>query len=268
MAIPFAQRYGPWAVVTGASSGLGEAFAHAVAERGVRPLLVARRAGELARVAGDVERAHGVTCEWLSLDLADGVDPLLEATAEKDVGLIIGNAGVNPPGAFTDRDRASLVRLVDVNVGANLVLASAFLPRLQQRGQGGLLLVASIEAYFGVPYSAAYAASKAFVLSLAEGLWGETRSTGVDVLALVPGPIDTPLFRSRQVRVPAMSPRRVAELGLDHLAHGPSLVPARLDRWTFRLLRALPRPVAVRLMGAGMRWTVARLRRKGALPTR
>jgi short-subunit dehydrogenase len=129
------------------------------------------------------------------------------------------------------------------------------------------LIVASIEAYFGVPYSAAYAASKAFVLSLAEGLWGENRSSGVDVLALVPGPIDTPLFRSRQVRVPAMSPRTVAELGLEHLGDGPSFVPARVDRWTFRLLRALPRSVAVRFMGVGMRWTIERLRRKGGLPS-
>jgi uncharacterized protein len=255
-------------VITGASSGLGEAFAHALAARGVRPLLVARRADELARVASDIEQEYGVTCEWLSADLADAgfVDALLDATGDKDVGLVIGNAGFNPPGAFAEHDRATLERLLHVNAQANLLLVSAFLPRLRARGQGGVLLVASIEAYFGVPYSAAYAASKAFVLSFAEGVWGESRSSGVDVLALVPGPIDTPLFRSRRVRVPAMSPRKVAELGLDHLADGPSLVPGRVDRWTFRLLRLLPRALAVRLMGAGMRWTVERLRRKGGLP--
>lgn len=230
--------------------------------------MVARRAAELARVAADIEQAHGVTCECVSLDLADVrfADVLLEATRDHDVGLVVGNAGCNPPGAFSDHDRESVSRVLDVNARANLLLASAFLPGLRARGHGGLLIVASVEAYFGVPYSAAYAASKAFLLSLAEGLWGENRSSGVDVLALVPGPIDTPLFRSRQVRVPAMSARKVAELGLDHLADGPSFVPARADRWTFRLLRALPRPVAVRLMGAGMRWTIERLRRRGGLP--
>jgi hypothetical protein len=164
--MPFADRYGPWAVITGASSGLGEGFAHAVAARGVQPLLVARRSDELARVAADVERSSGVTCERLSLDLADPafLDALLEAIADKDVGLVIGNAGFNPPGAFADHERVAHERVLDVNARANLLLAHAFLPRLISRGRGGLLLVASVEAYFGVPYSAGYAASKAYVL--------------------------------------------------------------------------------------------------------
>jgi short-subunit dehydrogenase len=260
----WAQRYGPWAIVTGASSGLGEAFAHAIAARGVRPLLVARRADDLARVAADVEREHGVTCEWHALDLADAsfVDALLDATQDKDVGLVVGNAGFNPPGAFTDHDRAALERVLDVNARANLLLADAFVPRLVARRHGGLLFVASVEAYFGVPYSTAYAASKAYVLSLAEGLWGELKRAGVDVLALVPGPLDTPLYRSREAPFPAMAPRTAAELALDRLGRGPSFVPAATDRWTFRTLRALPRPTAVRLMGFGLRRTLERMRRK------
>jgi short-subunit dehydrogenase len=265
MAAPFADRYGPWAVITGASSGLGEAFAHAVAARGIQPLLVARRADELARVSASVERSSGLACRRLSLDLADpaAADMLLDATADVDVGLVIGNAGFNPPGAFAEHDRALLERVLDVNARANLLLAHGFLPRLAARGRGGLLLVSSVEGYFGVPYSTAYAASKAYVLSLAEGLWGEARRSGVDVLALVPGPLDTPLFRSRGVRVPAMAPRTAAELALDQLGGGPSYVPARLDRWMFRILRALPRRSAVRLMGCGMRRTVGRLARPG-----
>jgi hypothetical protein len=265
--MPFADRYGPWAVITGASSGLGEGFAHAVAARGVQPLLVARRSDELARVAADVERSSGVTCERLSLDLADPafLDALLEAIADKDVGLVIGNAGFNPPGAFADHERVAHERVLDVNARANLLLAHAFLPRLISRGRGGLLLVASVEAYFGVPYSAGYAASKAYVLSLAEGLWGEAKGAGVDVLALVPGPLDTPLFQSRQVRVPAMSPRKAADRALDQLGKGPSFVPAGSDRWVFRILRALPRRRAVSAMGFGMRRTIDRLRRKGLL---
>jgi short-subunit dehydrogenase len=265
--MPFADRYGPWAVITGASSGLGEEFAHAVAARGVRPLLVARREDELARVAADVQRASGVTCERLALDLAEPafLDQLSEATAGKNIGLVIGNAGFNPPGAFGAHERATHERVLDVNARANLLLAQAFLPRLVGRGRGGLLFVASVESYFGVPYSVGYAASKAYVLSLAEGLWGEAKRAGVDVQALVPGPLDTPLFQSRQVRVPAMAPRRAADRALDHLGRGPSYVPAASDRWAFRILRALPRRVAVRAIGFGMRRTIDRPRRKGGL---
>jgi hypothetical protein len=263
----WADRYGPWAVVTGASSGLGEAFAHQVAARGVHPLLVARRDDELVRVSEDIEGRHGIACQRLAVDLGDRdfVARVLDMTKDKHVGLVIGNAGFNPPGAFADLDRASLERVLDVNVRANVLLAEAFVPAMVAGGSGGLLLVASVEGYFGMPYSTSYAASKAFVLSFAEGLWGELHRSGVDVLALVPGPIDTPLFRSRQVRAPALSPERTAQRGLAHLDRGPSFVPGHWDRWLWRVLRALPRRTGVRLMGRAMGRMVQRLRRDGNL---
>ena len=263
----FAERYGPWAIVTGASSGLGEGFAHALAARGVRSVLVARRADELERVALDIEHDHGLESLVVPLDLADRrfIGELVTAVVGKEIALVVGNAGYNPAGTFGERDRADLERVLDVNARANLLLADAFLPRLTERRRGGLILVASVEGYFGVPYSTTYAASKAFVLSLAEGLWGEVRRSGVDVLGLVPGPIDTSLFRSRGVKAPAISPRVAAERALDHLGAGPSYVPAALDRWTFRVFRALPRPTAVRLMGFGLRRTLERMRRRGTI---
>lgn len=263
----WADRYGPWAIVTGASSGLGEAFAHELAARGVHPLLIARREDELARVADEVQRRYGIACEWLALDLADrdAITRVVDATASKHVGLVIGNAAFNPPGAFTDLDRASVERVLDVNVRANVLLAAEFVPPMVAARSGGLLLIASVEGYFGMPYSTSYAASKAFVLSFAEGLWAELRPSGVDVLALVPGPIDTPLFRSRQVRAPALSPQRTAQRALAHLDRGPSFVPGHWDRWLWRGLRALPRRTGVRLMGRAMRRMVDRLRRTGTL---
>lgn len=263
----WADRYGPWAVVTGASSGLGEAFAYEVAARGVHPLLIGRREAELVRVADEVERRHGIACERVAVDLADSdaIARVLSATADKHVGLVIGNAAFNPPGAFADLDRASLERVLDVNVRANVLLAEAFVPGMVAGGCGGLVLVSSVEGYFGMPYSTSYAASKAFVLSFAEGLWAELKPSGVDVLALVPGPIDTPLFRSRQVRAPALSPQRTAERALAHLDRGPSFVPGHWDRWLWRALRALPRRTGVRVMGRAMGRMVDRLRRTGGL---
>ncbi|WP_162932291.1 SDR family NAD(P)-dependent oxidoreductase [Solimonas sp. K1W22B-7] len=267
MIASFRQRYGEWAVVTGASSGIGEAFAHALAARGVRPLLVARREDELRRVAAAVQQRHGVECGWLALDLADPafIERLAEACAGREVGLVIGNAAHNPAGAFLDLPREALLRTLDVNDRANLLLAHAFLPAFKARGRGGLLLVGSTEGYSGSPYSACYSASKAFVLSFGEALWGELRGSGVDVLVLVPNATDTPLLASRNVgarKIRGMSAPAVAQTGLDHLGKGPSVVPGPLNRWTFRVLRRLPRKWLVQAVGGAMRRIVVDMQRQ------
>lgn len=148
-------------------------------------------------------------------------------------------------------DRATLLRMLDVNARANLLLAQSFLPRLKARSRGGLLLVASIEAFVGTPFSACYSASKAFALSLGKALWGELLGTGVDVLVLVPGATDTPLLASRDLEglnVRAMKPAEVAEVGLSRLRDGPYVVPGTVNRWTHRVLRRLPRGWLIRRM--------------------
>lgn len=259
----FRQRYGEWAIVTGASSGIGAAFAHALAQRGVKPLLLARREEKLQQLAAEIKAHYNIDCEYLSLDLADHdfMQKLLPNCADKQIGLIIGNAAYNPLGAFSDMSAEQLQSILDINCRANLLLANAFLPKLKTRGSGGLLLVGSIEGYFGVPYSACYSASKAFVLSLGEALWGEYRGTGVDVLVLAPGATDTPLLASRQIssdKVSVMSPQAVAEIGLDNLHKGYVLIPGKTDRWLFRLLRRLPRRWAVTLTGKAVKKIVQR----------
>lgn len=267
MSSAFAERYGPWAIVTGASSGIGEAFADVLAERGLRVLLVARREAELQRVAEDVRARHGVECGTLALDLADRgfIDALMARCEGLDVGLVIGNAGFNPPGGFLDVSIEDRLRMVDVNDRANVLLADAFLPRLRQRGRGGFLLVGSVEGYFGAPWSAVYSASKAFVLSFGEALWGEFRETGVDVLVLSPGATDTPLLETRKLGergVPLMTPRAVAQIGLDHLGRGPSVIPGFGNRLMFRILRWLPRRWTVPMIGGAIRKVVEGARLK------
>ncbi|MGH6961260.1 MAG: SDR family NAD(P)-dependent oxidoreductase, partial [Dongiaceae bacterium] len=136
---------------------------------------------------------------------------------------------------------------------------------LKARGRGGLLLVGSAEGFFGTPFSACYSASKAFVLSFGEALWGEFRQSGVDVLVLAPGATETPLLASRKLQgrgIRAMSAPSVAEIGLDHLGKGPSVVPGAGNRWGFRLLRRLPRRWTVQLVGAAMENIVASLKRE------
>ncbi len=269
MRASFESRYGPWAIVTGASSGIGEAFAHALASRGLRPLLVARRESELQRVAAQVQARWGVDCAIVAADLADPafIDALTRACEGREIGLVVCNAAYNPAGAFLDMSRDTLRRMLQVNAEANLLLANAFLPGFKARGHGGLLLVASTEAFMGTPFSACYSASKAFVLNLGEALWGEFDGSGVDVLVLAPGATETPLLQSRDLGglpVKPMSAAAVAEIGLDHLGRGPYVVPGAKNRWTQRIVRRLPRGWLIRKMAPVVGAMVARSVRKQA----
>lgn len=256
MTTGFEERYGPCALVTGASSGIGEAFAHAVARRGLQPLLVARREDELLRVADEIETAMGIESRIIVADLAasDAIERIERGSRDLDVGLVVSNAGYNPAGDFDQRSRAELAAILDINCRAPLLLAEAFVPRLRRRGGGGFLLTGSIEGFFGIPHSAAYAASKNFVQAFGEGLWGELLPEGIDVLVLAPGATDTPLIRARNMQdLPGiMTAEAVAEFGLDHLAAGPTAIPGEGNRQMVETFAGMPREEAVKAMGEAM----------------
>jgi short-subunit dehydrogenase len=256
MSIDFKDIYGPWAIVTGASSGIGESFSHAVARRGLRPLLVARRSDELARVAREVEVATGIRCEIVEADLAspDFIQTVTKACQSLDVGLVLSNAGYNPPGDFEERSAEELCAVLDTNCRAPVLLAEAFVPALRKRGRGGFLITGSIEGFFGVPHSAVYAASKNFVQAFGEGLWGELQPEGLDVLVLAPGATDTPLIRSRNMQdLPGiMTSEAVAEFGLDHLGQGPTAIPGKGNREMVSTFAGMARSDAVVAMGNAM----------------
>ncbi len=256
----FSQHYGPLAVVTGAAEGLGEAFAVGLAERGVNLLLVDIKAPGLERVADRLD--HQVVVDTLVCDLAepDAVDRIAAAVVSPP-GLVVSNAAIAPMGALHRTPIDALLRSVDVNVRTPLLLAHRFAPDMVQRGRGGLVLLASMAGFHGSPGLAAYAASRAYNRALGESLWGELRPHGVDVLAVAPGPIDTPGYRESRPargRGPRVAPpSEVAEAALAALAsprHGPVLVPGLGNRISSALLdRALPRAVATRVVHLGLR---------------
>ncbi|CAA0120487.1 SDR family NAD(P)-dependent oxidoreductase [Zhongshania aliphaticivorans] len=261
MSKDFCNLYGPWALITGASSGIGEAFAHAIAARGVNVILLARREEELYRVRADVVAKHGVECETLVVDLAvpSFIDQVEVFLGDRELGLVVSNAGYNPIGSFEDIDREAVLRILDVNDRAPLLLAQSFLPGLAKRGRGGFLIVGSIEGFNGTPWSAVYSASKAFVQSLGEALWGEYRKRGVDVLVLSPGATDTPILRAREVEVPGiMTPAAVAEYGLKHLGNGPCAIPGLSNRMILGVLKFMPRKLVSKAMGKALRAVVER----------
>lgn len=224
-----AAKYGPWALITGASEGTGAAFAHRLVDAGVKVILIARREGPLAALASEIA-AKGGECVTASVDLAadDAVERIATAAGDREVGLLITNAGADPNGSrFLDKDFAAWDQLVTMNVNTTMRLAHRFGQAMRDRGRGGMILVGSGACYGGLHGISAYCASKAFVLAFAEGLWAELRHANVDVLNLVLGRTDTPAHRKileesgQPIPAGMATSEEVAEVGLAQLPHGP-----------------------------------------------
>ena len=242
----FRARYGPWALVAGASEGFGAAWARALAARGCDVVLVARREPQLAALAREIAAAHGVAARTLAADLAapDVAARLEAATAGLEIGLLVFNAAQPSPGWFAEARAEELARALDLNCRAPLLLAHLFGAAMLARGRGGLVLMTSLSGVAGASYVATYAASKAFDWLLAEGLHREWRPRGVDVLAAVAGLTDTPHARATGVRVdamPAMKPEDAVREFLDALGHAPFHVAGEANRAALAALESLPR---------------------------
>jgi short-subunit dehydrogenase len=225
--VNFADRYGPWALVAGASEGVGASVARQLGERGVNVVLVARRPDPLAAAAAAV--ATETRTVALDLAAADATEALVAATADLEVGLLVYNAGADPNmSRFLDRPAAVWQALVARNCTTVLGVTHHFASRMAARGHGGIVLVTSGAAWAGGSHLAVYGATKAFDLMLAESLWAELAPVGVDVLAMVLGATDTPAFRrlvgDREVGDLA-DPDDVARDLLDNLPHGPTYPP-------------------------------------------
>ena len=254
----FHARYGGWALVAGGSAGLGEAFARHLAARGLNLLLLARRAEALAALAGELRARHGVAVEVAAVDLAradlsEVVDGLV---ADREVGLLVCNAAHSAIGPFLAHGLADHLRVLDVNCRAPLLLCHRLGAAMARRGRGGIVLMTSLAGSQGNPGLASYAASKAFDLVLAEGLWAELRERGVDVVACRAGATRTPGFEASRPRrsVPLAEADVVAARALARLGRGPSVVPGGVNRLAaFVLGRLLPRAASIRIMGRATR---------------
>jgi len=184
-------RYGPWALVTGASDGIGKALATHIAADGINVVLVARSGDKLQSLAAELTDSCGVETLVLSTDLGvpGGAAAVEDLTNRLDIGLVVLAAGFGITGTFLETALTEELQLIAVNVTAVTRLAHTFASRLASRGEGGIVLFGSIVGWQGVAGQANYAASKAYVQSLAEGLYGELAPRGVDVLAVAPGPV-------------------------------------------------------------------------------
>lgn len=247
----FASQYGPWAVVAGASEGLGAAFAGALAARGVNLLLLARRADLLEGVAARLRATTEVRTEVCDLARPDLPAALEALTAPLDIGLAVYNAAYAPVGELHTRAVTDLLQVIDVNVRGPLIFARTLAPRMVARGRGGIVLMSSLAGFQGAPRLAAYAASKAFNIVLGESLWSELKPHGVDVVVSCAGAVRTPGFAmAAKGNAPGtLDAAAVAEQTLDALGHGPTVVPGATNKLArFVMGRILPRHTAIGIM--------------------
>lgn len=267
----FSQRFGGAAVVTGASSGIGEAFAKALAARGMDVVLVARRSERLEALARSLESQHSVRTLCVSLDLsvADAAERLSKAVHDAgwSVGLLVNNAGFGLHGPFETHSAERLTEMVDVNCRAPVALTRAFVPQMVSRAKGGVIFVASTGAYQPAPYLATYAASKAFGLYLGEALWAEMQSKGVSVLAVSPGFTPTGFQEvagttDQGAALGVATPEAVVETALEALGDKPSVVHGVRNAAVAAVTQMLPRQWVVaagaRVLGRAQHSTTAR----------
>jgi uncharacterized protein len=187
-----------WALITGASSGIGAEFARLLASRGMHLILVARREDRLKELAQELDTRHGTRCEIISSDLSEPEQSKLLfdniCNLGLDIELLINNAGFGFVGAIDGTDPALMRKMVRLNIAALTELTYLFLPAMLERGHGGVINVASIAGFQPVAYMPVYSAGKAYVLHFSEALWAECRDRGVTVTALCPGTTSTEFF--------------------------------------------------------------------------
>ncbi len=246
------QWNGKWALVTGASAGIGLALAEELAAGGTNLILTARREDRLATHAQAFGSRYKVHTEIFAADLADpeGPDRLLAFTVQKgiEVDLLVNNAGFGAYGEFTTLDRRRLLEMIQVNCSAVVSLTSLFLPAMIQRGHGDVLIVASTASFQAVPYISTYAATKAFDLLFAEGLAEEMKPHGIRVCALCPGSTESEFHEVAGQTGIAPSARKqesaqkVARTGLAALAAGKSyVISGAKNYWGAQMQRLVPR---------------------------
>jgi short-subunit dehydrogenase len=243
-AVNFAERYGPWALITGASAGIGAEFARRLAGLGLNLVLVARRRDRLESLARQLEAEHKiqVLCVVADLSQPDFLTAIVHATQSIDIGLLVNNAGFGVAGNFLAHDLERELALLDVNCRALMILSHRFGNRMARRKKGGIILVSSVSAFIATPFEANYAASKVYELFLAEALGYELKKDGVDVLALCPGSTDTEFHEiagSQPVAAMAVAP--VVSLALRRLGKAPVAIPGWHNRLLVGLLKLTPR---------------------------
>ena len=249
-------------LITGASSGIGAAFARKLAARGRNVLLVARSEDKLVTMCNELGRVSGVRAHYLAMDLLQPETPaqLFEETQRRElvVDMLVNNAGFGSMGEFVNLDLERELEMIDLNVKSLVDLTHRFLKPMRERKQGTIINVASTAGFQPVPYMTTYAATKAFILSFSEALWEENREHGVHVMALCPGVTDTNFCAASKMDRPPMrtiqTPEEVVDAALRGLRHRKASVISGWTNWfAVEAERFVPRSVVTKIAGKALR---------------
>jgi uncharacterized protein len=252
----FLARYGKWAVVTGASSGIGLEIAKGLAQKGLSVALSGRNQERLRSVAAEIHAASQVETLVIPMDLANSGSALriADVMSNLETGLLVNAAGFGSSGPFTNSDLSQAIEMVDVNCRALLEMTHLFGQRFAKQRRGGIILLSSIVAFQGAPWAANYAATKAYVQSLGEALGEELSSHGVDVLCSAPGPTETGFFARAGMK--ASSSERadvVARQTIEALGRRRLVVPGNFAKFLHLSLSTAPRFLRVKIMNGVMK---------------
>ena len=249
-------------LITGASSGIGAAFARKLAARGRNVLLVARSEEKLNALCNELGRLTSIRAQYVAVDLEQpgAADQLLEETKKRElqIEMLINNAGFGSMGDFLKLDLARELQMIQLNICALVEVTHKFLGPMRERKRGTIINVASTAGFQAVPYMATYAATKAFVLSFSEALWDENRLHGIHVMALCPGVTETNFFEASDIERPPMrtvhTPEEVVDTALSALARQKSTVISGWTNWlTIEAERFVPRNVVTKVAGNALR---------------
>ncbi|MBW2231367.1 MAG: SDR family NAD(P)-dependent oxidoreductase [Deltaproteobacteria bacterium] len=242
-------KYGDWAVVTGASSGIGLAFARALAGEGMSIVLTARREEKLREVADELEKQNGIATRVVVADLSTqaGVDAVAAAVEDLEIAILVNNAGFGYAGRFDKLEAERLREMVMLNCMAPMLLTHKLLPGMQARRRGAVIIVGSVSGRQPLPLHNVYSATKAFDLHLGEALFVEMRSEGVDVLVLEPGSTETEFQQAAgEITHAGESPDKVVAVALDALGQQPSVISGWLNWLRANVAsRLVPGPMVV-----------------------
>ena len=252
------KQFGPWALVTGASSGIGKEFAQQIAASGINVVLVARRDALLAELGHAITEEFDVQYRALSMDLSQEgfIAGLAEATHDIAIGLVVSNAGTGNSGEFLKLDRQLLQKTLRLNTMAHLDIAHHFGAKLAERRRGGIILVGAMGAENGVPFMANDGAAKAYVHSLGEALQYEFKPLGVYVTVLAAGFTNTAVLEKfgldpKTLPMKPMSVEQCVSEGLNALRENRSrIVPGRMNRIVNALVPAsVKRTMTAKMFG-------------------
>lgn len=246
-------KYEGTALVTGASSGLGEEFARQLAEKGMDLVLVARSANKLEELAKELSAKVNVTVIPADLSKEGAAEEIKKQTDAKgiSVSLLVNNAGVGTYGEFKDIDAEAEHNMTMLNCVAPVDLTHAYLDGMLQKKHGGIIFLASVAAYQPTPYFATYGATKAFNLLLGEALWAELKDQGISVLSLSPGYTRTRFQETADVTLTPPGGYKMADevvaLALKKLGKKLSVIPGKRNKMTAWSIRFTPRAMAAKV---------------------